>query len=679
MAPPPVAEPDAALAGLVIVERGGRRQARQLDAAPLAERMLRAGGKQRILSGDETWRHCQAMADVLLLEPPIADAAVAAAEKVVCVMSPAGLDEGDTWRDAPDPLIQALAGSMAVTGYEGGPPEFARIPAAELYAAVVAASAILAALCVRRRDGVGQLIDLSLIEVAADQLRVHLSMLEAGESQKFRQGCRHPICAPWNAYRARDGWVLICSSSDAQWHALLDAIGRPELKQEPRFATAFHRRPLVEEVDALVQAWVGGRSMQDAVAAVVAKGVPAGEARSIPLLLRDAVLRRRGTIVELGPNQLVFGGAIGLSRTPARRAMPVAPASATIPAVPAAARVAPRGRPAAPLAGVRVVEISRYTAGPLAGMVLASLGAEVIKIESPGGEENRRWKPQHDGASGYFVNHNAGKRSVVLDLRRAEHRQQLASLVAGSDVLLQNLRPGVMEQIGLGATAATALHRRLIHATISGYGLDGPELPALDTVVQGLGGLTSLIGAGETPCRIGFSIADQMSGQFAALAILAALAERERSSQGQIVDIAMCDAVGWLTQLAWPDGHSAIGACSRWPAKDGWVAVAATEAAVRDAIGAQDSAVRSRAEWVELLARHGIQGAPVLEPAEVFAQPVMRRRGSVFDVASGSSTARLLAIPLGLTATPVLRPARMHALGEDNAALLPDNRRPAAE
>ena len=705
MAPPPVAEPDAALAGIVIVERGTRlataavgnllaslgarvlrletpEQARQLDAAPLGERMLRAGGKQRILLGDdaaETWRRCQGMADVLLLEPPIAQAADEAAEQVVCVMSPSGLDGGDAWRDAPDPLIQALAGSMAVTGYEGGPPEFARIPATELYAAVVATSAILAALRVRRRDGIGQLIDLSLIEIAADQLRVHLSMLEAGESQEFRQGCRHPICAPWNAYRARDGWVLICSSSDAQWHALLDAIGRPELKHEPRFATAFHRRPLVEEVDALVQAWVGGRSMQDAVAAVVANGVPAGEARSIPLLLRDAVLRRRGSIVELGPSEMVFGGAIGLSRTPARRAMPVAPASATIPAVPATARVAPRGRPAAPLAGVRVVEISRYTAGPLAGMVLASLGAEVIKIESPGGEENRRWKPQHDGASGYFVNHNAGKRSVVLDLRRADHRQQLASLVAGSDVLLQNLRPGVMEQIGLGSAAATALHPRLIHATISGYGLDGPELPALDTVVQGLGGLTSLIGGGETPCRIGFSMADQMSGQFAALAILAALAERERSGQGQVVDIAMCDAVAWLTQLAWPDGHSAIGVCSRWPAKDGWVAVAATEAAVRDVIGAQDTALRSRAEWVEELARHGIQAAPVLEPAEAFAQPVMRRRGSVFDVASGNTTARLLAIPLGLTATPVLRPQRMHALGEDNAALLPDDRRPAAE
>ena len=704
MAPPPVAEPEAALAGIVIVERGTRlataavgnllaslgarvlrletpEQAHQLDAAPLGERMLRAGGKQRILLGAdpaETWRRCQAMADVMLLEPPIADAA---AEQVVCVMSPAGLDDGDAWRDAPDALIQALAGSMAVTGHEGGPPEFARIPAAELYAAVVAASAILAALRVRRRDGVGQLIDLSLIEVAADQLRVHLSMLEAGESQEFRQGCRHPICAPWNAYRAHDGWVLICSSSDAQWHALLDAIGRPELKQEPRFATAFHRRPLVEEVDALVQAWVGGRSMQEAVAAVVAKGVPAGEARSIPLLLRDAELRRRGTIVELGPNEMVFGGALGLSRTPARRAMPIAPATPTIPAAPATAapRVAPRGRPTAPLAGVRVVEISRYTAGPLAGMVLASLGAEVIKVESPGGEENRRWKPQHDGASGYFVNHNAGKRSVVLDLRRADHRQNLASLVAGSDVLLQNLRPGVMEQIGLGPAAATALHPRLIHATISGYGLDGPELPALDTVVQGLGGLTALIGGGDAPCRIGFSIADQMSGQFAALAILAALAERERSGQGQVVDIAMCDAVGWLTQLAWPDGHSAIGPCSRWPAKDGWVAVAASETAVRDAIGPQDTASRSRAEWVELLARHGIQAAPVLEPAEVFAQPVMRRRRSVFDVASGNSTARLLAIPLGLTATPVLRPQRMHALGEDNAALLPDDRRPAAE
>ncbi len=726
MGPRRVADPDAAssgsdatLTGLVVVERGTRlataavghllarlgaqvlrletpQQARQFDAAPLNQRMLRGGGKQRIVLHDDvaaTWRHCRAIADVLLLDPPAPEAPDGAilralladgvaAQKILCVVSPSGLDGGEAWRDAPEPLLQALGGGMSVTGHEGGPPEFVRIPVVELSAAVTATAAVLAALLVRRRDGVGQLIDLSLIEVAADQLRVHLPLLELDGPHEFRQGCRHPQCTPWNVYRANDGWVLICSTSDAQWHALLELIGRPELKPDPRFARNFMRRALADEIDVLVQEWVGAHPMRDVVAAVGAVGIPAGEALGIPQVLADAVLRQRGTVQDLAPGQPGFAGALGLSRGLAQRVATLTPATPpataitpTLPAVsppwPSVPPAAAQRAPAAPLAGMRVIEISRYTAGPLAGMLLGSLGAEVIKIESPGGEETRRWLPQHGGASGYFINHNAGKRSVVLDLRRTDHQGQLASLVAGSDVLLQNLRPGVMEQIGLGAEAATARYPRLIHATISGFGLGGPELPALDTVIQGLGGLTSLIGTGETPCRIGCSIADQASGQLTALAVLAALTQRERSGRGQIVDIAMCDAIAWLTQLAWPDGHSAIGACSRWPARDGWVAAAATEAAVRAVIGTQDTASHTRAELVDQLARHAIQAAPVLEPAEAFAQPVITRRRSIHDVAAGDDTARMLAMPFGLTATPALRPRRMHALGEDNAALLP--------
>jgi len=734
-----VADTDAPLSGLVVVERGRRLataaagnllaslgarvlrletpdQARHFDAAPLAERMLRGAGKQRIVLTDdpaETWQRCHAMADVLLLDPPAPDApltdapdaaivrallADAAGEKIVCVISPSGLAGGDAWRDVPEPLLQAVGGCMSVTGHEGGPPEFVRIPVVELSAAVVAASAVLAALRVRRRDGIGQLIDLSLIEVAADQLRIHLPLLELDGPHDFRQGCRHPICTPWNVYRATDGWVLICSTSDAQWHALLDLIGHPELKQQQRYARNFQRRALANEVDVLLQEWVGTRSMHDVVASVGATGVPSGEARSIPQVLREEVLRQRGTVHDDATGQPVFGGVLGSRKGPTspppleglgreadqgrgEGSNRTGLASTPPPSLGPLRGPSPQGEgenvptlhrpPTAPLSGIRVIEITRYTAGPLAGMLLASLGAEVIKIESPGGEETRRWKPQHGGASGYFINHNAGKRSVVLDLRLPNDQHRLAALVAASDVLLQNLRPGVMEQIGLGAAVATQRYPRLVHATISGFGLGGPELPALDTVIQGLGGLTSLIGTGESPCRMGMSIADQSSGQFVALAILAALTERERSGRGRIVDIAMCDAIAWLTQLAWPDGHSAIGPCVRWPAQDGWVAIAATEQTVRAVISPDEAATRTRNELVEYLARHAIQAAPVLEPAEVFAQPVIRDRRSIHDVVSGDDTARILAMPFGLTAPPARRPRRMHALGEDNAALLP--------
>src|SRR5208337_4815124 len=160
--------------------------------------------------------------------------------------------------------------------------------------------------------------------------------------------------------------------------------------------------------------------------------VPAGEARSIPQVLRDEVLRQRGTVHDIAPGQPVFGGALRQKKSPisppplegggrgeglARDLCGSPPPPNPLPQGEGENVPSTRRSPVAPLAGVRVIEISRYTAGPLAGMLLASLGAEVIKIESPGGEEPRRWMPQYGGASGYFINHNAGKRSVVLDLR----------------------------------------------------------------------------------------------------------------------------------------------------------------------------------------------------------------------------------------------------------------------
>ena len=226
-----------------------------------------------------------------------------------------------------------------------------------------------------------------------------------------------------------------------------------------------------------------------------------------------------------------------------------------------------------------------------------------------------------------------------------------------------------MDKIGLGAAAATERHPRLIHAAISGFGLDGPDSPALDTVIQAVGGLIALVGGGERPCRVGFSIADQISGHFTALAILAAIIERDRSGRGQVVDIAMADAIAWLTQLAWPDGRSAVGPSACWPAKDGWVAAMADEATLRRTLTGQGED-RTRAEWVDVLGRLNIPAAPVLEPAEAFAQPVISGRRSVFATRSGDAVAPVLVMPFGLIGTPALQPPRMRALGEDNAALL---------
>lgn len=708
-------ETAGALAGLVVVERAGRiataacasllaslgarviraelpSEEPRLAHAPYAERRLRTGGKERVQLApdgrrlDAAWRRLYEAADVLLCDPPLPDDAdfailqsfleAGSDAKVVCAISPAGLNGEDLPLTAGDALVQAVGGLMAVTGAEGGRPEFSRAPIAELTTAVIAVTSIIAALRVRRRDGRGQLIDLSLIEVMADQLRTHLAQVVGGATRGFRLGCRHPIAAPWNAYHARDGWMLICSTSDVHWQALLGVIGRTDVKNDPKFATVALRRKHVAEVDVIVQDWVGQHDIAVAVAAIETIELPAGPAQSIEQVVADKVLLDAGTVHKITDaaqrTVYVAGNALRLSRTPAR----LSPERCDVlngspPGLPQnPARLSRISKPHAPLDGVRVVEISRYAAGPLAGMVLASLGAEVIKIESPGGEDCRGWMPRFGAVSGYFANYNAGKRSLVLDLRGAAPREQLAALIADADVVVQNLRPGVLERMGFGPDTVTASHPRVVYASISGFGLRGPKLAALDTVMQGRLGLTALIGDGRVPLRVGYSIADQLAGHYAAAGILAALTERERSGRGQIVDIAMSDAIAWLTQVAWHAGppESAV---SQWKTRDGWVVAAAEQTAVVHVLERVSPTTLTRAEFVEKMARRGVLAAAVLEVDEVLAQPVIKKRGSLHQIETGDGEfTSIFAVPLGLTLTPVLRAQRMARLGADSADFL---------
>jgi crotonobetainyl-CoA:carnitine CoA-transferase CaiB-like acyl-CoA transferase len=298
-------------------------------------------------------------------------------------------------------------------------------------------------------------------------------------------------------------------------------------------------------------------------------------------------------------------------------------------------------------------------------MVLASLGADVIKIESPGGEDCRGWLPRCGPVSGYFANYNAGKRSIVLDLRTQDARDELAGLISNADVVLQNLRPGTLERMGFGPDAVTESNPRAVYASISGFGLRGPKLAALDTVMQGRLGLTALIGDGRAPLRVGYSIADQLAGHYAAAGILAALTERERSGRGQVVDIGMSDAIAWLTQVAWNAG-SWEAAVSQWETRDGWAVADADHASVTRALAGNSSTALTRAQFVQQMAQHAIVAAPVLEIDEVLAQPVMKKRRSLHRIETGDgASTSIFAVPLGLTLTPALRAQRMSALGAD--------------
>lgn len=211
------------------------------------------------------------------------------------------------------------------------------------------------------------------------------------------------------------------------------------------------------------------------------------------------------------------------------------------------------------LEGVRVADFSHVMAGPYATHLLRMLGAEVIKIEPPGRGDAMRYygtDRRYDGMSPAFIAVNAGKKSVVLDLKRDEDLQSARRLLGRCDVLVENFRPGVMQRLGLGHEAVRELNPRLVYCSVSGYGQAGPrrDWPAIDNIVQATSGMMSLGGDPQgPPARVGFPVVDTLTGQTAAFAILAALLRRQHTQQGEYLDIAMFDAtMSFMTSAVVP-------------------------------------------------------------------------------------------------------------------------------
>lgn len=207
--------------------------------------------------------------------------------------------------------------------------------------------------------------------------------------------------------------------------------------------------------------------------------------------------------------------------------------------------------PSLPLAGVTVVALEQAVAAPFASRQLADLGARVIKVERRSGDFARGYDTQVRGMASYFVWLNRGKESIVLDLKSAHGREVLRGLVARADVLLQNLAPGAIERMGMGADDALILNPRLIHTSISGYGRGGSyeQKKAYDLLVQCEAGLLSVTGSPNSPAKVGASIADISAGMYAYAGILTALLRRTVTGEGDVVEVSMLEALGeWMSQ-----------------------------------------------------------------------------------------------------------------------------------
>ena len=222
---------------------------------------------------------------------------------------------------------------------------------------------------------------------------------------------------------------------------------------------------------------------------------------------------------------------------------------------------------AGPLSHIRVLDLSRIMAGPWASQVLADLGADVIKVERPGvGDDTRAWGPpflkDKSGAdtreSGYYLSVNRGKRSITLDLDKPDGQRVVRALAERSDIVLENFKAGTLKRFGLDYESLKAINPRLIYCSITGFGQTGPkrDAPAYDFMIQAMGGLMSVTGEadgkpGGGPQKVGVPITDLMTGMYAAVSVLAALAQREVSGRGDYIDLAMLDVqVGYLANQA---------------------------------------------------------------------------------------------------------------------------------
>jgi crotonobetainyl-CoA:carnitine CoA-transferase CaiB-like acyl-CoA transferase len=386
-----------------------------------------------------------------------------------------------------------------------------------------------------------------------------------------------------------------------------------------------------------------------------------------------------------------------------------------------------------PLGHVRVLELSRVLAGPWAAQTLADLGATVIKVEKPGtGDDTRTYAPPYastsDGAlsseSAYFLSTNRGKRSVTIDLVHPEGQKLVRALAGKSDVVIENFKADGLAKYGLDYPSLKALNPGLVYCSITGFGQTGPyrHKPGYDFMIQGIGGLMSITGepeqrAGGGPMKVGVAVADIFTGLYATIAILGALAHRDRTGAGQQIDLALLDtqvavlanqAMNYLVTGVAPqrlgNAHPNIVPYQVFAASDGHFIVAvgnetqyarlcevlgrpdlasdrrfATNAARvnnRDEIVAilqSVFATHTMREWLDALERVGVPCGPINTVADVFADPQVQARGLRLDLPHPTiGSVPSVANPIKYSATPLAYRSAPPTLGADTDEILRD-------
>jgi len=379
---------------------------------------------------------------------------------------------------------------------------------------------------------------------------------------------------------------------------------------------------------------------------------------------------------------------------------------------------AARSNGALPLAGVTIVDLTHVIAGPFASMILADLGATVLKIEAPGRGDTARGTPPHDdGISHFFAAVNRNKHSVALNIKHPRGKSFLLKLIGDADVLIHNFRPGVMEALGLGYDALAQSNPGLVYCAISGFGQESPlrDRPAFDGVIQAMAGLMSLTGeAGGAPVRAGLSVGDFIPGLYAALSIVVGVREKERSGRGQFIDVSNFDCLFNILGYYVPyyeltgkvpvrtgGSHPTVVPMGGYPTADGHLVVAAfnqgfwrnlcvaldrrqwlddpryltlsTRAQHSTALFQELTAVmrqKTTAEWEAIFDKHDVPCGPVLNVAELIDHPQVTHRQLIEPLGRGRMRVPVRPVKYGGFAEKIRKPPPR--LGEDTLSVLRD-------
>jgi formyl-CoA transferase len=375
-----------------------------------------------------------------------------------------------------------------------------------------------------------------------------------------------------------------------------------------------------------------------------------------------------------------------------------------------------------------VLEVGNYMAGPFCGMQLADMGADVVKIEDPrGGDLSRRLEPIVDGESGNFVRINRSKRSVALDLKKDAGKDAFRRLASRADVIVENLRPGTMRDLGLDPRALLDANTRLIYAAVTGWGLDGPyaDQPALDIIVQAKSGLMSITGEeGGAPVKVGVSVSDLAAGLYATIGVLGALRVRDRDGRGQLLDVSMFESS--VSLAVWEAGtyfttgeipraagsaHKLLGPYQAIRASDTHFVVGATtppnwtafcralrlehlekdprfddgtkrRANIRELIPLIEevTATRAAAHWLATLRAAGVPCGEIADYGDVFTDAHLEERRFFVDLQHPRlGNVRALGSPIRFDARATAIARAGPLLGEHTRAVLSEAGLPAAE